>query len=79
MRSWHWERMKSKGYEMVILRLYIIWILKSRLQPTCLASIMFTEIRRVDWEDLSTQVKLGCVDQFFTLKQIGEKARQKKT
>ena len=52
--GWWWERIKREGHRNIILRICIIWILKNRLQPTCVALIMFREVRRTEGE-----VKVG--------------------
>ena len=41
MGGWHWERMKGREFERIILRVFIICIPRSRLQPTCVALMVF--------------------------------------
>ena len=44
IRGWHSRRMKYEGFGRIILRIFIICILKSMLKSTC---VVFMELREV--------------------------------
>ena len=54
MGGWQWERMKSEGFGSSIFE--YLYILKSRVQSTCVASMVFREVTDLE-ENLLRELK----------------------
>ena len=56
--GWHWKRLRCEGFGRSILRIFIIYIPKNRLQSTCVAFMAF-EISRTEVEGRVAKLENG--------------------
>ena len=57
--GWKSKKIKYKGFGRIILRIYKIQILKSRLQSTCVASMVFREVATLEIRRTEIEVRVG--------------------